>query len=268
MSPAACTKSISRPARSVCQCLAPNFPKLVARPAYAQLLVPEGFKVGCFAKDLEGPRHDSSPPNGDIFLTETRGGFVKVLHPSAGRRSAPDRHVRSRRDSTCPLASPSIPKRNPEVAVRRRNQPRRALRLQGRRSEGERPPEIVVPELSPVGSGRPLHSRHRLLPGRQAHVRLRRLRSNVAEDMTKKTPEEVKDVGSRARPGRDLGPGRKSRRRARVRRGQQQARQGVRDRHPQLRRPHDATRPQATCGARRTSATCWVMTSCPTTRRA
>src|SRR5207245_9230048 len=66
-----------------------NPPKLIPRPAYAHPKAPPGFEIGLFASDLQGPRRMVVAPNGDIFVTETRGGRVSVLHPAPdGRRSA------------------------------------------------------------------------------------------------------------------------------------------------------------------------------------
>src|SRR3954466_11615700 len=70
-----------------------NNPKLVPRPAYARLSVPNGFKVGLFAKDLEGPRKILVAPGGDLFVTETRGGRVSVLHPAPDGRSSANARV-------------------------------------------------------------------------------------------------------------------------------------------------------------------------------
>jgi glucose/arabinose dehydrogenase len=65
-----------------------NTPKRVPRPPDARLLTPPGFKVDVFARDLEGPRRMIVGANGDIFVTETRGGRVSVLHPAADGYSA------------------------------------------------------------------------------------------------------------------------------------------------------------------------------------
>ena len=58
---------------------ASNGPKIVARPENAKLQVPEGFKVELFATGLNNPRLMRVAPNGDIFLTETSAGNIKVF---------------------------------------------------------------------------------------------------------------------------------------------------------------------------------------------
>ena len=58
---------------------ATNGPKIVARPENAKLQVPEGFEVELFATGLNNPRLMRVAPNGDIFLTETSAGNIKVF---------------------------------------------------------------------------------------------------------------------------------------------------------------------------------------------
>ena len=65
-----------------------NFPRFIEKPADAKLSLPAGFKAEVFVKDLTGPRAMTVAPNGDIFLTETQAGRVKVLRPSADGTTA------------------------------------------------------------------------------------------------------------------------------------------------------------------------------------
>ena len=67
---------------------APNGPLLIARPPHAELHVPAGFRIEPFAQNLLGPRKMLLAANGDIMVTETDGGRVSVLHPSADGTSA------------------------------------------------------------------------------------------------------------------------------------------------------------------------------------
>jgi glucose/arabinose dehydrogenase len=60
-----------------------NHPQVVERPANAQLQVPPGFHVAEFASQLLGPRKMVVTTNGDILVTESSGGRISVLHPSA-----------------------------------------------------------------------------------------------------------------------------------------------------------------------------------------
>jgi len=69
-----------------------NETAVVAKPPQARLSVPPGFRVESFANGLTGPRKMLQAVNGDIFVTEMSGGRVTVLHLSAdgSRASAAD----------------------------------------------------------------------------------------------------------------------------------------------------------------------------------
>jgi glucose/arabinose dehydrogenase len=62
---------------------ASNGPALVGRPGNAVLALPPGFHVAPFATHLAGPRKMLPAANGDILVSETSGGRISVLHPSA-----------------------------------------------------------------------------------------------------------------------------------------------------------------------------------------
>jgi glucose/arabinose dehydrogenase len=61
-----------------------NGPKEVKRPEGAVLSVPAGFTVKPFLAGLSGPRLLRVAPNGDIFISETREGRVRVLRAADG----------------------------------------------------------------------------------------------------------------------------------------------------------------------------------------
>ncbi len=58
---------------------AENGPDLVARPENAWPKTPAGFKVGLYATGLDNPRTLRTAPNGDIFLTESESGVIRVF---------------------------------------------------------------------------------------------------------------------------------------------------------------------------------------------
>lgn len=58
---------------------APNSPKVVARPEGAWPKVPAGFEVGLYAAGLENPREIRTAPNGDIFVSESEIGEIRVF---------------------------------------------------------------------------------------------------------------------------------------------------------------------------------------------
>ena len=61
-----------------------NGPDIVARPAEAELRVPPGFVVEEFASGLQAPRLVRVAPNGDIFVSESVAGRIRVLRAEDG----------------------------------------------------------------------------------------------------------------------------------------------------------------------------------------
>ena len=61
-----------------------NGPHMVRRPPSAVPQVPAGFKIGLFADGLSGPRQMRVAPNGDIFVSETGPGRIRVLRAVDG----------------------------------------------------------------------------------------------------------------------------------------------------------------------------------------
>ena len=61
-----------------------NSPRVVGRPENAQLRVPSGFKIDLYASGFRDPRFLLTAPNGDVFVTESRGNQIKVLRDANG----------------------------------------------------------------------------------------------------------------------------------------------------------------------------------------
>jgi glucose/arabinose dehydrogenase len=68
---------------------ASNGPRVVTRPRDALPRVPPGFKVEVFASRLDAPRVIRPAPNGDIFIAETGGGAIRILHAGAQAAEGP-----------------------------------------------------------------------------------------------------------------------------------------------------------------------------------
>jgi len=184
---------------------ASNFPKLVERPANAQLHVPQGFKVAVFASDLAGPRAMRLAPNGDIFLTETRSGVVKVLRPSADGTTAASVTTFAQ-GLDLPFGIVFYPAQSPRwLYVAETNRVVRYPYAAGdRKATGL--PEIVVSELSRVGTGG--HFTRDIAfsaDGKRMFVSVGSA-SNVAEEMPKKTPAEIKAWEAQYGLGATWGP--------------------------------------------------------------
>jgi glucose/arabinose dehydrogenase len=61
-----------------------KFPQIVHRPSSVLPQVPAGFKIELFADGLSGPRQMRVAPNGDIFISETGSGRIRVLRAADG----------------------------------------------------------------------------------------------------------------------------------------------------------------------------------------
>jgi glucose/arabinose dehydrogenase/cytochrome c2 len=168
-----------------------NFPKVVDKPANAKLQVPAGFKVEVFASDQKGARAMRLAPNGDIFLTETSVGAIKVLRPSADGATAASVETFAT-GLNLPFGMSFYPAKNPQwLYVAETNRVVRYPYKVGDQKASALP-EIVVPELSPVGTGG--HFTRDLVfspDGKRMFVSVGS-GSNVAEEMVKKSPEEIK----------------------------------------------------------------------------
>ncbi len=166
-----------------------NPPKLIPRPPYAQLSVPPGFKAGLFASDLRGPRRLVVADNGDIFVTEIQGGRVSVLHPAPdGRTSASADVFAEGLNRPFGLAFYPSAKNPTWLYVAETN---RVIRFKFRKGDvkARGAPEVVVSDLPAGGhSTRDIAFSH---DGGHMFVSVGSA-SNVAEQMPKKTPEQVR----------------------------------------------------------------------------
>jgi glucose/arabinose dehydrogenase len=185
---------------------ATNFPKLIDRPPGAQLSVPKGFKVDVFARQVQGPRTMRLAPNGDIFLAEMRSGRIVVMRPSADGATAASIEVFAQ-GLNLPFGMalyPSGP--NPQwLYVAENNRVvRYAYRVGDQHATAL--PEIVVPQLYPVGGGGHV-SRDLVfsLDGRRMFVSVGSA-SNVADTMQKKSPEEIREWQATHALGAAWGP--------------------------------------------------------------
>lgn len=168
-----------------------NAARFVERPTDAKLAVPPGFKVDVFARDLKGPRVMRAASNGDIFVAETSSGRIRVLRPSADGASA--RSVETFAEGIRqPFGLAFYPKGgSPQwLYVGEINRiVRYAYRNGDMEARGE--PEVVIAELAPTVGG---HSTRDLAfsnDGKRLFFSVGS-QSNVAEDMPKKSPGEIK----------------------------------------------------------------------------
>lgn len=168
-----------------------NFPRFIDKPEGAELSLPEGFKIETFATGLGAPRAMVLAPNGDIFLSETQSGRVKVMRPSADGSTAEQIDVFAQ-GLLQPLGIAFFPEgANPEwVYVAETN---RVVRYpyQVGDTVARGVPEVVVPQLSPVGGGHYTRDIAFSQDGTRMFVSVGS-QSNVAENiLPDKTPAEL-----------------------------------------------------------------------------
>src|SRR6202043_2885173 len=59
-----------------------NRPKVIPKPADAQLHVPAGFSIAQYAEGFEQPRYMTLGPSKEILLSDSKAGTVYILEPS------------------------------------------------------------------------------------------------------------------------------------------------------------------------------------------
>jgi glucose/arabinose dehydrogenase len=130
-------------------------------------------------------------PNGDIFLTETNGGRVKVMRPSADGSKAETVTVFAQ-GLTQPFGLQFYPVDNPKwLYVAENNRVvRYAYKVGDSKASGI--PEVVVPELTPTAGGGHFTRDIAFSPDGKRMFISAGSTSNVAETMSKKTPEQIK----------------------------------------------------------------------------
>ena len=169
-----------------------NFPTVVPRQDTENLMLPDGFTVEVFlGEGLSGPRAIVLAPNGDIFLAETQSGRIRVIRPNAVRSAPQDVEIFAQ-GMLQPLGIAFYPAGdNPEwVYVAETN---RVVRYPYQVGDmvARGVPEVIVPQLSPVGGGHYTRDLAFSPDGKLMYVSVGS-QSNVAENnMDPKTPAEI-----------------------------------------------------------------------------
>ena len=166
-----------------------NETSVVSKPVQAKLSVPPGFSVDSFATGLTGPRKMLQAPNGDIFVTEMSGGRVTVLHPTAdgSRAGAADVFAADLKQPFGIAFYPSVEHPRWLYVAEINRVVRFAFQAGDVHARGAA--QVVVPQL-PTG-GHATRDIAFSADGTRLFVSVGS-GSNVAERMSKKTPEQVK----------------------------------------------------------------------------
>jgi glucose/arabinose dehydrogenase/cytochrome c2 len=169
-----------------------KFPRLVPRPANATVKLPPGFTFSVFATDVPSARKMLLAPNGDIFLSETQANKIVLMRPSADGTHAQQIFTYAQ-GLNLPHGMAFYPTaEHPQwLYVAETNRVVRYAYQPGD-TKASAVPQIVVPQLSPVaGGGHFSRDVAFSLDGRKMYVSVGS-QSNVAEDMPKKSPAEIK----------------------------------------------------------------------------
>lgn len=167
-----------------------NGPKVVDRPAAAELKVPSGFEVKLFASGLSGPRLMRTAPNGDVFIAESRTGTIRVLRAPDGA-DAPTENSVFAKGLRGPFGIAFYPAKNPRwVYVGNNNS---LVRFPYRAGDlvASGPAETVIAKLAETTGGHVTRDVAFSRDGRRMFVSVGS-GSNVAESMGRKSAEEIR----------------------------------------------------------------------------
>jgi glucose/arabinose dehydrogenase len=182
-----------------------NGPKVVPAPANAALSVPAGFTVKQFASGLNNPRLLRVAPNGDIFISETSQNRVRVLRAADGA-DAPSENQVFAEGLERPFGIAFYPPGdNPKwLYVANINSVVRFPYHKGD-LKASAAAEVIVKKLCDGSGG---HSTRDVVfskNGKRMFISVGS-GSNVAEEMKKKTPDEIKAWESEHGLGATWGP--------------------------------------------------------------
>ncbi len=181
-----------------------KFPRLVPRPAGADVKLPPGFTMSVYATDLPGARKMLLAPDGNIFLTETNSNKIVIMHPSADGTHA-DQITTFAQGLVLPHGLAFYPNaQHPQwLYVAETN---RVVRYAYKTGDtvASAVPQIVVPQLSVSGGGA-LLARCGLLPRWQEDVRIGGLAVQHRRRHAQEVPPGDQGLGSRAWTWRRLG---------------------------------------------------------------
>jgi glucose/arabinose dehydrogenase/cytochrome c2 len=167
-----------------------NGPQVVPAPANATPRVPPGFTVKLFAKGLQNPRLMRTAPNGDIFIAETGRNRIRVLRAPKGAEAPTEDQIFAE-GLRGPFGISFYPPGDEPrwIYVANVNSiVRFAYRPGDLKSHAD--PEVVVPKLSETTGGHTTRDVVFSRDGKRMFIAVGS-GSNVAEQMGKKTPEEI-----------------------------------------------------------------------------
>jgi hypothetical protein len=168
-----------------------NGPEVVPQPDGVMPKVPPGFTVKMFANGLHNPRLLRTAPNGDIFIAETARGRIVVMRTADGA-DAPTVNQVFAEGLDRPFGISFYPpgKKPKWIYVANNNSVVRFPYHNGDLTASG-PPEVIVPKLADSTGGHTTRDVVFSRDGKRMFISVGS-GSNIAEEMNKKTPEEIK----------------------------------------------------------------------------
>jgi glucose/arabinose dehydrogenase/cytochrome c2 len=164
-----------------------NAPRLIDRPTGAELSLPPGFKVKVFADKLLAPRRMIVAANGDVLVSEIRGGRISLLHAAKDGSTKQTVFVEGLQQPFGMAFYPDAKRPKWLYVAETHRVVRYPFKLGDQHARGEA--QVVVAQLPLRG-----HITRDIAfsaDGKRMFVAVGSL-SNVAEDMPKKSADEIK----------------------------------------------------------------------------
>jgi hypothetical protein len=168
-----------------------NGPQVVPQPDGAMLAVPPGFTVKKFAEGLRNPRLLRTAPNGDIFIAETARGRIQVLRTADGADAPTVNQVFAEGLDRPFGISFYPPGDNPQWIYVGNNNSVVRFPYHNGDLQASGPPQVIIPKLADTTGGHTTRDVVFSRDGKRMFVSVGS-GSNIAEEMDKKTPEEIK----------------------------------------------------------------------------
>ncbi len=168
-----------------------NGPQVVPAPANAALAVPPGFTVKLFASGLSNPRLVRTAPNGDIFIAETGRNRIRVMRTKDGS-DAPTENRIFAEGLERPFGIAFYPPGdNPQWIYVANNNSVVRIPYKSGDLKANAEPEVIVAKLANTTGGHTTRDVAFSQDGKRLFISVGS-GSNVAEEMNKKTPEEIR----------------------------------------------------------------------------
>jgi hypothetical protein len=168
-----------------------NPPKVVEKPADAVLSVPPKFAVRLFAAGLSGPRLLRVAPNGDVFIAETRENRLRVLRAADGA-DAPSQNQVFADKLDRPFGIAFYPSGNdPQWIYAANNNSVVRFPYHNGDLKAGGAAQVIVARLTDSTGGHSTRDVAFSKDGKRMFITVGS-GSNVAEDMSKKSPEAIR----------------------------------------------------------------------------